>query len=184
MQKQKRHDFGGIMQHRTRVLLWACDHDDRQPKIARREDFSECCLAAAVLGHDRVDRFLAEEPFLRFNGEWASSKNHPMARQAWCRLKWLDRPDKIEMLGFGREGFDLQSADCQKNAFWFLPESGGGGASYLQRRSNGRRLRDATQGATDKRAECLHTPPPGPHAATSAQQKDAWHRQARQCTQP
>ena len=59
------------------------DHDDRQAESPRREDFGECRLAAAVLGHDHVDRFLAQELFLRFDRERAAPQDDAMARQAW-----------------------------------------------------------------------------------------------------
>jgi hypothetical protein len=126
MTEDEGHGFRRIMQDRSRGLSWADNHDNRQPQMARRAEFGEGRLAAAVLGHENVDRFLAQELFLRFNREGAAPKDYAMARQVRRKRERLNRANKIEMLLRCPEGPDLQAADRQKNALRFTPERGGG----------------------------------------------------------
>jgi hypothetical protein len=127
MTENEGHDFGWIVQDRSRGLLRPGDHDNRQPELAGRAEFGERRRAAAVLANDHIDRFLAQKLVLRFNREGAAPKDYAMARQVWRKRERLNRANKIEMLGRRREGPDLQAADRQKNALRFTPERGGGG---------------------------------------------------------
>ena len=127
MTEEKGHDFGRIVQDRSRGFLRPRDHNHRQPQISRGENFGEGRPTAAVLGHEHIDRFLAQELFLRFKREGAAPKDDAMAWQIWRKRERLNSANKIEMLRRRREGPDLQAADCQKNAPRFMPERGGGG---------------------------------------------------------
>src|ERR1019366_922451 len=133
MMKEKFLDFGRIVQYRSRSLPRPGGHDDRQTESPRREEFGECRVAAAVLGHDHLDRFVAQEPFLRLKRERAAPQDDAMARQVWRRHERLDRANKIKMLRRRREGLDLQPPNGQKDAFGFMPERGGGGGHVTSR---------------------------------------------------
>jgi hypothetical protein len=125
MTQEKGHDFGRIVQDRTRRLSRPGDHDNRQPQMTGRAEFGERRLAAAVFGHDHTDRFLAQKLFLRFKREGAAPKDYAMARQTRRNRERLNRANKIEMLRRRREGLDLQPPDRQKNALRFTPQRGG-----------------------------------------------------------
>src|ERR1700730_17443324 len=121
MIKEKSHDFGRIEEYRSRGLPRPGDHDDRQTESPRREEFGECRVAAAVLGHDHCDRLSAQELFLRLKREGAAPQDDAMARQVWRRHERLDRANKIKMLRRRREGPDLPPPHCEKDSLWVIP---------------------------------------------------------------
>src|ERR1700738_1177599 len=122
MMEEQGHDFSRIVKYRSQRLSRPCDHDNRQPNMPRCHEFGERRLAAAVLAYEQIDRFLAQELFLRFEREGAASMDHTMMRKIQRKRDGLNRANKIEMLRRGRKGPDLQAADRQKNAFSFTPE--------------------------------------------------------------
>lgn len=75
MTKEKRHDVSRVVHDRSRGLLRPVNHDNRQTESPRREKFGKCCAAAAVLGYDHLDRFLAQELFLCFGREGATPQD-------------------------------------------------------------------------------------------------------------
>ncbi len=112
-----------IMGFAARGQGGAVDHEDRQAKGARGDQFGLGPAAACIFANDHLYLMGAQECFIRRSGEWPAIDQDMVIGQGQGRLWRIDQPQDIVMLGLGRERGQVHSPKRQQDA----PGRGGEG---------------------------------------------------------
>jgi len=96
------------------------DHDDGEPKLARRIDFGARAGAAGVARHDPFDAPPAQQVQFAFKRERASRDNEIRIRQRQRTFRGIDESERVGVLRSFGERRDVLPADGEEHARRFI----------------------------------------------------------------
>ncbi|PZX39561.1 hypothetical protein LY56_02731 [Roseinatronobacter thiooxidans] len=102
----------------------AVDHQDRQAKGARGNQFGLCTAATGILGDHEFDAVLSDQCCVRGRVKRASVKDDVVVGQRWPCLWRIDKAQQVMVLGLLGKSGQMHAAKRQKDALWRPCQSG------------------------------------------------------------
>lgn len=105
----------------------AVDHQDRQAKFARGNQFRVGALSAGVLAYHQIDRVGLHQGAVGLGCEGTTIYDEGVVEQRRWAVRRVDEAQQVVVLGLGRELLHMHSAECQHDAAGRSDESCDGG---------------------------------------------------------
>lgn len=102
------------------------DHQHRQAKLARGDQFGLCPAAACILGDDEINAVRAHQGFVGGRIKRAAIKDDVVIGQRRRGCRGIDKAQEVVMLGLGGESGQMHAPKRQKDAAGRAGERGDG----------------------------------------------------------